>query len=162
VSPDRVAYGVVQAAFGALMLFVAWKSVQAYRAGRASESWVAVPCVILRCDLRVTNPGGESGTDTYAVDLRYEYAVDGRTYAGDTYAAATSFTRRDAEALVGALAPGTRTECFVDPADPSRAVLARGGHRQILFFWAFVLVLFVVVPWLAMAAVDLWDRWRAG
>jgi hypothetical protein len=151
---------VVQVFVAGLVLFVVWKSVQAYRDGRASASWPAVPCVIESSRLDVSEGGGESGAAQYHVDVRYAYEIDGRSYVGDRYAAATAFERKQAEEIVRSLVPGLRTQCFVDPHDPTSAVLARGGHQQVLFLWLFALFLAVGLPLIGIGLVELWDRWQ--
>lgn len=137
-----------------------WRAVQAVREGRASEAWVARPCEILSSRVAATTSGGDTPTTVYSVDVRYRYRVDGEGFEGDRYAVASSLDRATAEAAVASLPPGTHTECFVDPADPTRAVLVRGGQGSVLGLLVFGALLFVVFPLLAMGAFHLWDRLR--
>lgn len=162
MSTGRAINAVFQLGLSAVFLFVIWMSVDAYLQGRASADWPPIPCRILEARVSETNPGGEGGSTIYGVDVRYEYEAGGRRRLGDTYAAASSLSRERATEVVASLTPGTRTVCFVDPTNPDRAVLAPGGHGQVIFFWLFVLFLFVVVPLIGIVVVDLRDRMRTG
>lgn len=97
-----------------------------------SRSWHEVPCEVLESRV-ATHPGDES--DTYSVEVRYRYTVDGRDYTSDRYhffVGSTSGYEGKAR-VVERLPPGTRTVCWVDPDDPSEAVLERRFTLEYLF-----------------------------
>lgn len=93
--------------------------------------WKEAPAEIL--DARVVEePGSES---PYVVLVRFRYSWDGAVYESDTFEPATErysdFSR--AQDRIEGLTPGARTNCFVNPEEPNRAVLRQGGLWILLF-----------------------------
>ncbi|MEO8504872.1 MAG: DUF3592 domain-containing protein [Acidobacteriota bacterium] len=122
----------------------AWRVLQA-------RSWHEA-----ECSIRSSAVGGHSsdkGAATYSVDLVYSYEVDGHTYTGNRYQFMTgsSSGRSAKEAAVAALQPGTVTRCYVDPADPTSAVIDRGFAPMMWF--GLIPLLFVVIGVGGMVAV---------
>jgi hypothetical protein len=89
-----------------------------------ARSWPAVPCTILSSE--VGSHQGEDST-TYSVDVSYAYTVQGREHKSDRYRflGGSSGGRQAKERIVRRLPPLTRTVCYVNPDDPSDAVLNR-------------------------------------
>lgn len=97
----------------------------------AAESWVQTPCRVLRAEVR--DHDSADGT-TYSVYILYEYEFDGRTYKCDRYdfvGGSSSGYDRKAE-IVAEYESAERPVCYVDPANPSQAVLKRGFHAGLL------------------------------
>ena len=94
------------------------------RGVRRAKLWRETPCVILSSAVE------EDATDSglYRVLVTYEYEASGRAYVGSRYSFAGGATagNRGKKAAVARLAPGTKTVCYVDPANPGDAVLTRG------------------------------------
>jgi Protein of unknown function (DUF3592) len=127
-----IAFGAVFALFGSIfvtlfLLLPLWRTMNA-------SNWVAVPCTIL--ESRV----GEShsdGSTTYRVEVRYRYQFDataleagtgGQFYESDIYDVThgmSSSGRGSKEDIVRTLPPGTETTCYVNPNNPSEAILVR-------------------------------------
>jgi len=106
-----------------------WTIPTAYRASD-SRSWRETPCVIL-----ASKVGSHSGkSTTYSIDVTYRYSVDGREYTSDAYdlIPVSSSGYGGKKEVVDRYPPGTRTICYVDPADPSRAILQRGFSAKLL------------------------------
>ena len=99
------------------------------------RSWVRTPCRVI--DSTVRRHRGKIGP-TYSVDIIYEYDVDGRRYRSDRWDFFPSIPRigHDSAAAVARLhPPGRMLECYVNPRDPSQAVLdrrIRSGFPRIL------------------------------
>jgi len=111
--------------FFAVFAVPAWRNLQA-------RSWPEVPCEILAS--RVASHDGDDG-DTYSVEVRYRYRVDDRAHVSERYdffPGSTSGYEGKAR-VVERLPPGTRTVCYVDPADPTEAVLDRSFTAEYLF-----------------------------
>ncbi len=124
---------------------LAWFLVRPVVQTVGALSWREVPCTILESGVKE-----HSGSDdtTYSVAVRYEYEVDGRLYRSDRYrflGGSSSGYEGKAEVVAG-LPVGSRQVCYVDPKDPSRAVLNRS-------FGAWVLL--SLIP-LGMIAGSLW------
>ena len=103
----------------------------------AARSWRETPCVVLSS--RVRTHEGDDG-DTYSVDVLYEYDFGGRTYQSNRFQflGGSSGGRAAKEAVVARHPPGTRTVCWVDPADPQEAVLVRSFTKD---YWVGVVPL---------------------
>jgi hypothetical protein len=108
----------------------------------AARAWSSATCEILSSS--VHESAGDDGS-TYRVQVRYRYDVDGANYVGDRYKFMTgsSSGRAGKAAIVAALRPGTRTPCYVNPADPSDAVIERGFTADMWF--SLLPMLFVLV-----------------
>jgi len=117
--------------FSAFFVFPAVKVIQA-------RSWDPVPCEIV--ESFVESHAGDDGS-TYSVEVRYRYQVDGVSYDGDRYRflGGSSSGYDSKQEVVDGLPPGTVTQCWVDPEDPSNVVLDRG------FSLAYLIVLFPMV-----------------
>jgi hypothetical protein len=98
----------------------------------AARSWRETPCIVLTSRV---GESSDSDSTTYKVEVLYAYTVDGRSYQSDRYSFETgsSSTRGWKEKAVASLSPGTRTTCWVDPADPRQAVISRGFSRDLFF-----------------------------
>jgi len=98
----------------------------------AARSWPAVPCEVVSSE--VESHDSDDGT-TYSVEITYRYIVDGRTYLSNR----TSFVKmstsgyREKADIVAAHPPGARVTCYVNPADPTDAVLWREWQGAMWF-----------------------------
>lgn len=102
---------------------------------------------------RVHEQGRWHDDYTERLKLKYEFAVDGRTYTGHRVRAgqeldltlghgpgrAWSTTRRDAETY----APGAEVLVLYDPRNPKRCCLQTGGFAGILVKLAFCIGLLI-------------------
>jgi hypothetical protein len=105
-----------------------------YQAWQAS-SWTPTRCEVIssRVDQR---------DDTARVDIAYRYSVDDRVYTANRYDFIPGSTSdKSVPATVAAHPPGRVFECYVDPADPTNAVINRTPthwyYMGLLFFLAF-------------------------
>jgi hypothetical protein len=91
----------------------------------AARQWRSAPCEIISSSVH-TNQASDGST--YRVDVTYRYFVDDRSYVGDRYQFMDWSTSgyRGKAAIVARLRPGTRSECWVNPANPGDAVIERG------------------------------------
>jgi Protein of unknown function (DUF3592) len=107
----------------------------------AARSWAPVSCDIHESRVR-EHSGGRSST--YSIEVRYTYLVDDRRYESTRYDFFTGSTSGSAakQAIVDRIPPGARTTCWVDPADPTQAVLSRDWSPTFLLgLLPFVFVL---------------------
>lgn len=122
----------------AFSAFFAWPLLRVFE----SRSWSRVPCEVLESGV-ATHPGEDN--DTYSVEVLYRYEVGGREYRSDRYhffLGSTSGYEGKARVVEG-LPAGTRTTCWVDPEDPTEAVLSRELTLEYLF--GLLPLVFVVV-----------------
>jgi hypothetical protein len=96
-----------------------------------TRRWLATPCTIL--DSRGQPP---EGTDhDYSFLVRYEYAVDGERYESDTfrrgYGGSDDYS--EIQRLIMQYPPGAAATCYIDPQQPSQAVLQHNSRWELLF-----------------------------
>ena len=144
--------------FGAF--FLAGSAVMWFLLGRPlvriveARSWTETPCTIVSSE--VMAHAGDDST-TYSVAVHYRYRVQGREYESDRYDFSTgSSSGYDAkQAIVERFTPAAPCTCYVDPADPTRAVLDRSFQKS---YWIGLLGL----PFFAVGAGGLFFLARAG
>jgi hypothetical protein len=120
----------------------------------AARGWTPAACEVISS--RVVH-----GDDTSRPDIVYRYTIGGRQYTASRYNFIPGSTNDSTvPAVVAKHAPGTKFECYVDPADPSSAVINRTPtwwyYMGIPFF-----VMFAGIPG-TIGLVALRSRRRAG
>lgn len=105
-----------------------------------AQGWPEVPCTIV--ESHVAESSGDDGS-TYKVAVTFTYNYEGRDYTSDRYDFTSFYSSGyDGKAEVVARYPaGSRTIAYVNPSDPSEAVLVRSfslryflGLFGLLFF----------------------------
>lgn len=91
----------------------------------AARGWTPLSCTVLSSQVR-THSGNKG--NTYSVDILYSYVVKDREYKANRYdfMAGSSSGYEGKLAIVNRHWPGSRTVCYVDPGDPTQAVLEPG------------------------------------
>jgi len=113
-----VAFGLLFAlvGFGALVLAI----ITALHAWSA-QSWTQTPCKILTA--KIVESHDDDGT-SYSADFTYAYEFEGVNHVGDRDGIIEfSGSRSYANDRLQSLPAGTETHCWVDPSEPSSAVL---------------------------------------
>jgi Protein of unknown function (DUF3592) len=124
-----VFFGLFALIGGVATWFVAVRPVAGLLAAR---SWVETPCTILAS--QVAESSDSDGT-TYKVDVRYAYTFEGGEYRSERYDFFNAYSSGyDGKAeVVARYPPGARTVCYVNPSDPSEAVIDRSpGPRYLV------------------------------
>jgi hypothetical protein len=108
----------------------------------AAESWVATPCRVLRAEVR--SHDSDDGT-TYSVYILYQYEFSGQTYKSDRYEflGGSSSGYPGKARIAKQYKTAARPICYVNPDDPSEAVLRRGFHAKLLL--ALVPLVFLLI-----------------
>jgi hypothetical protein len=96
-----------------------------------SRSWVETPCTVLRAG--VHDHDSDDGT-TYSVYILYQYEFDGQVYKSDRYdfMGGSSSGYQAKAHVVAAYQSAESPVCYVNPRNPSQAVLKRGLHAKLL------------------------------
>ena len=122
-----------------------------------AQSWEEVPATILAANLDV-NTGGDS--TTYRVEAVYEYDYGGQRYTSDVASSSFgsdnigSFHQDKYAELRSYIDAGQRFRCFVNPDNPSEAMLYRELRWGIFVFEAVFALAFAGVGYgLMFAAV---------
>lgn len=121
--------------FSSFFVRGAWRAVEA-------RSWTETPCTLLESAVR--SHSSSDGGDTYSIAVVYTYVVGGREHRSERYnfLGGSSSAHKSKAEWVTAHPAGTRTVCWVNPANPTEAVLDRG------LSWEYLIVL---VPGLFVA-----------
>jgi hypothetical protein len=108
----------------------------------AARQWIATPCTVVSSDVR--SHRGDKGT-TYSVDILYRFEFGGREYRANRYSflSGSSSGRSGKEAIVRRYPAGGSALCFVNPAQPSQAVLNRNFTG--LMWLGLIPLVFVVI-----------------
>jgi hypothetical protein len=97
-----------------------------------ARQWQRTPCVVITSEVRSHS---DSDGATYSVNILYAYEYGGREYKANRhhFMGGSSSGYEGKARIVRRYPPGTRTFCYVDPADPTQAVLDRGFTADMLF-----------------------------
>jgi hypothetical protein len=129
--------------FAAIGLLVGGMLAKDARRAWESRAWPSVPCTIVASG--VQEQGGET---PYRLHVLFRYEWQGRRYVSQSYRERpqTSADIAEVERLARAYPVDARRSCFVDPVDPSRAVLVRESIWEPVLVIAFfaLLVAFLV------------------
>ena len=95
----------------------------------ASQGWVETRCEILEAGVDVHSDFDHG--DWYTLSVKFKYEFDRQEYISDRYDFSYGAHSDEAvlQAVVSKLPPGTQTVCYVNPDDPSEAVLKREGEN---------------------------------
>jgi hypothetical protein len=107
-----------------------------------ARDWEATPCVILSSQVREHDD--DDGT-TYSVAISYRYQYRGETYRADRYHfySGSSSGYAGKRAIVDRHPVGSEQTCYVNPADPTQAVIERGLTWDLL--WGLLPLIFILI-----------------
>lgn len=118
----------------------------------SSRDWEETPAVIL--DSGIVKAKGSKGRTIYRLVLSYRYSRNGKDYFSGRY---DPFLENSSQGglirkIVKNNPPGKKTVCYVDPSDPSRAILSKEGIHsdavaQMIFvnFFPVIGLIFLIV-----------------
>lgn len=97
-----------------------------------ARDWQSVPCRVLHSEVR-SHEGDDS--TTYSVHILYEYEFNGRTYRTDRYSfiGGSSSGYKGKRLIVDRYPAGSEALCWIDPTEPSEAVLFRSFSPMMWF-----------------------------
>jgi Protein of unknown function (DUF3592) len=107
-----------------------------------ARSWPAVPCNII--SNAVKSHSGSKGT-TYSINIFYSYDFNGHPHKSNAYdfMSGSSSGYAGKQAVVSQYPSGTKAICYVNPNDPTEAVLMRGQSSMMWF--ALIPLVFVAI-----------------
>jgi hypothetical protein len=119
----------------------------------AARAWVPTPCTIIASAVKEHRVG--NGGPTYSLEITYSYVFDRKPHQSDGYdffsGSSSSLGWRNA--VVDSLPPGRVTTCYVNPRDPSQAVINRDLHAEFssvftpLCFFLFGIPILIRAGW---------------
>ncbi|MDD5597683.1 MAG: DUF3592 domain-containing protein [Victivallaceae bacterium] len=91
---------------------------------QASENWPKVPCRIVFSRVKVSR---SDKSTSYRVDITFKYEFKGIEYVGGAYdfMAGSDSNCQSKHQVVTLYPPGKKTYCYVNPEDPTEAVISR-------------------------------------
>ena len=113
-------FGIFLVAGLAASYFILWKPWSQWV---GSRFWQATPCTVVSSQVASSSDG-----DTYRVDITYTYVVEG---AGEIRGSNYDFMKVSSSgydgkaAIVARYPPGTKTTCWVNPANATESVINR-------------------------------------
>lgn len=127
---------------GVGLAFIAFGFLPAVLKIIEARSWVQTPCQIISSSI-VTQSGDDGST--YRVDIFYSYVFNDREYKSSQYqfSRVSSSGYQSKADVVRQYPAGREALCYVDPDEPSRAVIDRGWTADLWFMLipgVFVLV----------------------
>ena len=99
---------------------------------QAARDWTATPCTVISSKVGLHH--GSKGGYTYSIDIVYSYQSDGRLHRSNRY----DFMGGSSSGYNGKLAVvlhyprGSRATCYVNPGNPTDAVIERGFTPDVL------------------------------
>ncbi len=113
-----------------------------------SRSWPAATCEVLSSRVARSD-------ETARPDIQYRYHIDDRPYTSNRYHFVPgSDNVSDYQSVVDVYPPGRRFECYVNPADPTQAVI----NRELTFGYFVGLIFFVCFTVIPGSFIFLWFR----
>jgi hypothetical protein len=103
-----------------------------------ARGWPAVPCVVISSELK-------SHGSTCSINILYSYEFKGRVFKSNAYdlMGGSSSGYDEKEAVVGRHPPDSKTVCYVNPDEPTEAVLERGFSP--VMFWGVIPLIFLLI-----------------
>lgn len=132
--------GLAIALVGAVFVYLLWGS---FMKAKATREWTETSCLIIQS--KVKERSEEHISKEYQWGVEYNYDFEGKPYSSKLYTLRGSkwTSRRDeVKALMEEFPKDGKAICFVNPADPSRAILkhdSKAGGYSIWFPMLFVI-----------------------
>ena len=125
--------GAAIAAAGAVFAWLMWASFQR---ARVMDTWTSVPSLILESRLteEILNPNTPLN---FRPLIRYRYDLNGETHESTRIRRLETKSSRRAkiEALIARFPAGSEATAWVNPSDPTDAVLIRDKRTAIYSIW---------------------------
>ncbi len=120
-------------AAGGFFVFALWSGFQK---AKATRSWQETPCEVVRSEVVEEQPVHHA-PPAYRAAIEYRYTHGGVEFMGVGIKQVDGRTshRKKAEALVAEFPVGARPNCWVDPADPGRAILKHSSYAPLYSIW---------------------------
>ena len=134
--PARWFLGSVGAFLIALGLSFTWWLWGAGERAMITRHWTPVPCTILVSGIRESQFSANDPTK-WQPDLEYRYTFEGKVYHGTKLRRIEGPSPHRAKAVASAatFSAGRETNCFVNPQNPSEAVLEHASKAAFYTLW---------------------------
>lgn len=128
-----VVMGLFLIAVGSLFVWYLWAFFQ--KSSRMND-WVETPCVIEKSEIDSSGLNQHYGT-MYALVTEYRYQFDGTEYTGTKYKRIQPASSHEdkIESKRKDYPVGSEAVCYVNPEEPSTAVLKKDSKASIYSIW---------------------------
>ena len=91
-----------------------------------ADNWIETHCTISKSEIRTWKPSPNSGL-THELDIVYHYSIDGKEYTSKQFrrTAMRSGHKEKVRKAMGQFPAGSEATCFVNPDNPSEAILKK-------------------------------------
>ena len=123
-------FGIFFAVGSGMLYFFAVKPIWGVY---SASNWQAAPCEIVSS--RLEERPGDDGS-TYRIEIKYKNVYDDKPYESDQYKffnVASNVGVSGKREIVRNHPPGKKTTCYVNPDDPTQAVIERGLTWDMLW-----------------------------
>ena len=114
-----------------------WIMAQSFLNAKATRGWDEIPAQLLVAEVEERKIGEYVPTD-YAAKVEYEYEYEGRTQSSQRLTPRGQMwakERQKAELALGDFKPGTEVNCWVNPDDPTVAILEHDTKAAGYSIW---------------------------
>lgn len=147
--------GLALALAGALFTGLLWTS---YQRAAATRGWTETPCTILSSQVLSERATPNSPT-RFRVVVKYAYTFDGQSHESTRIRRADGTTGDEAKAHLTRekYSAGSKSTCWVNPADPTFAILQHDTRAALYTLWFPLLFFFggLKMAWSALRATRL-------
>jgi hypothetical protein len=122
------------AAMGVLFCSLLWKS---YSRAMETRGWAETPCAITAAWIGEEPFAVYDRTPSYKVEVRYKYELHGESFTGTKIRRVDGRTRKKdkVDALLERYPAGLNTVCYVNPAEPTTAILKHETKAALYSIW---------------------------
>ena len=131
--------GLAVAAVGAVFVYLMWHS---FSQASATREWKETPCLVISS--KINERSAAAISREYSWNVEYNYDFNGKSYSSKFHtprAAKWSSSKKGVEELIEQYPEGEQAICFVNPEEPSQAILkhdSKGAGYSIWFPMLFV------------------------
>lgn len=126
--------------FGLGSLLVYHLAIEPALRHQEASTWEEVPCVIREIGIDAqTSRSGSRGSTAYAPKVEFDYAYNGQAYSSKQFwFGHRLFNKRsEVQAMISRYEKGGEYACWVNPNEPSSAVLDRDARDNSIVGWLF-------------------------
>ncbi len=131
--------GLAVAAVGAVFVYLLWNS---FSQAKATREWKETPCLVILSKIKERSAKNISAE--FSLNVEYIYDFEGKSYSSKFHTPRASkwgSSKKPVESLIEQYPEGEKAICYVNPDDPSQAILkhdSKGAGYSIWFPMLFV------------------------
>lgn len=134
---SRIGLALLGACLAGAGLFFCVALANGYTRAKALRSWVELPALVVASSIETQRVPGAVQENRYRAHVRYRYRHEDREWVSDGVSTKDKWSRdrSKAERVVARYGLGSRVACFVNPDNPSEAILERSTLAPGYTLW---------------------------